>query len=262
MLDIKFKGIISVLILIFLPTLVSSSEKFTSKCLLVDSFATSLDKGTPTYYPFIEGWYAKGEVLSLDLELIEHDDHYDFKINLIDTKRQRHMINHTWVGYLPGAEDRFVWKSKHLVSQQEFILREAWGTVHMNPMVLRFQGEDSIFELRPYSGTMMHGTLLQNLDFLETVDNVRSVFSVLKCQNESSFQRLLFKTTELLKFKNEVLEGDETKANVTRGPWQTKSDTVEVANAHCAKFGKMAKFVKQVWFKVANTDNYACVETQ
>ena len=67
--------------------------------------------------------------------------------------------------------------------------------------------------------------------------------------------------SKLLTLKPQVWEGDEYKASVTRGAYQTTFDTAEVANAHCAQYGKMAKLVEEVnIFEFPNTDKYACVK--
>jgi len=70
-------------------------------------------------------------------------------------------------------------------------------------------------------------------------------------------------TSKLVGLKPQVWEGDENKAKVTRGAYHTTFDTAEVASAHCAQYGKMAKLVEEVniW-ELPNTDKYACVKPE
>ena len=69
--------------------------------------------------------------------------------------------------------------------------------------------------------------------------------------------------SKLATLKPEVWEGDENKASITRGGFQTTFDTAEVANQHCAKYGKMAKLVEEVniW-EFPNTDKYECIKPE
>ena len=69
------------------------------------------------------------------------------------------------------------------------------------------------------------------------------------------------KSAEMLTLKPVVWEGDEYRAKITRGAYHTTFDTAEVANAHCAQYGKMAKLFKEVniW-ELPNTDKYICVK--
>ena len=71
------------------------------------------------------------------------------------------------------------------------------------------------------------------------------------------------KTSKLIGLKPQVWEGDENRAEVTRGAYHTTFDTAEVASEHCAKYGKMAKLVEEVniW-ELPNTDKYACEKPQ
>ena len=70
-------------------------------------------------------------------------------------------------------------------------------------------------------------------------------------------------TSKLMSIKPEVWKGDENNASITRGAFQTTFDTAEVATEHCAKYGKMAKLVKEVnIYEFPNTDKYACVKPE
>lgn len=70
-------------------------------------------------------------------------------------------------------------------------------------------------------------------------------------------------TSKLLTIKPEVWKGDDSKVSVTRGAYQSTFDTAEVANEHCAKYGKMAKLFEEVniW-EIPNTDKYVCVKPE
>lgn len=64
---------------------------------------------------------------------------------------------------------------------------------------------------------------------------------------------------KLMSISPEVWEGDAERVKVTRGAYHTTFDTAEVANAHCAKYGKIAKLVEEVnVLELPNTDKYAC----
>ena len=68
-------------------------------------------------------------------------------------------------------------------------------------------------------------------------------------------------TSKVLSVTPQVWEGDENGAKITRGAYHSTFDTAEVANQHCAVFGKMAKLREEAnVFELPNTDKYDCVK--
>lgn len=51
-------------------------------------------------------------------------------------------------------------------------------------------------------------------------------------------------TSKVFSYQPQVWKGDESAVSVTRPAMASSYDTEKLANAHCAKFGKLAKLTK------------------
>lgn len=187
----SLKYCLSFIVAIWFPTQILGKETHFSQCKIMDSFAISLDNGNSAYFNTFQGFYLKGEELLLKIEVDDRKDYYKVNLLVVDTKRDRHMVDVRWLGYKSGTENNGMWHSEHRVSKTGFNLFESGQNLFVASSILRFRGSDTFLELRPYNDEMMQGTLLQNLDFPVTTSAVQSLVSVLKCKNLSSLDKII-----------------------------------------------------------------------
>ena len=179
---------------------------FVTECKIEDMFAVASNSGKTSYHSTYENFYAKGETLFLRAEVsaIHPAKTYDFKLLLIDPKRNRHMIDAWWLGKIAGSDNSKtsqsgIWASQYFALGDQGVILKNSDTLVLTSQVIRYTGADTVLELRPYSNDLMQGVLMQNLDVRVTQSAVQSLFSVLKCKNISDLSGIVNASSRIFK---------------------------------------------------------------
>ena len=169
------------------------AERYIAECVIVETAGAIVTDGSPQYYSGFQNTYQKGDTLFLGLAIARGDGRLiQTELNLIDQKRDRTMVSATFVSDKPGVVTGNNWSDTYEIFEHGFKVSGPSGALLAADTVLRFYTADTFLELRPFSSEMMHGTMLQNQDFIVTQNRVSSQFSVLKCVNKlSSVQEVI-----------------------------------------------------------------------